>query len=92
MYTFYICIYIIVFIIYMDTYNGILLSHKKWSLAFCDSLGGPRGYYAKGKKSANIICPHMYVESTKQKWENRLPDTENKMVVPEWRGLWEWVE
>ena len=35
-----------------DTYSGILLSHiKPWNLAICDSVDGPRGYYAKWNKS-----------------------------------------
>ena len=32
-------------------HNGILLSHKKeWSLAICNNMNGPRGYYAKWNK------------------------------------------
>ena len=32
-------------------HNGILLSHKKeWNLTICDSMDGPRVYYAQGYK------------------------------------------
>ena len=38
--------------IHIHTRGGILLSYKKeWNLAICDNMDGPRGYYAKWKKS-----------------------------------------
>ena len=49
----YIYIYVYIYIhiythTHIDTYNGILLSHKKEGhLAICKSMDGPRGHYAK---------------------------------------------
>ena len=32
----------------LHLYDGILLGHKKeWTLAICNSMGVPEGYYAK---------------------------------------------
>ena len=61
---------------YIYIYNLILLSHKKeWSLAICDNMVGPRGYYAKWNKSnwerQTLYDFTHYVESKKQnKWTN----------------------
>lgn len=40
-----------------DTYtNGIVLGHKnEWNLTICDSINGPRDYYAKWNKSEGQI-------------------------------------
>ena len=35
----------------IHSHNGILLGHKKWNVTICNSLGGPRGYYAQWNKS-----------------------------------------
>ena len=47
---------------------GISLSHEKeWSLAICDNMDGPRGYYAKWNKSNRerqiLLWFHLYVKS-----------------------------
>ena len=45
------CIYIYVHI-YINTHNGILLSHKKeWNLAICNNTDGATEYNAKQNKS-----------------------------------------
>ena len=39
-------------------YNGILLGHEKeWTLAICNSMDGPEGYYAKqvGQRKPNTL-------------------------------------
>ena len=37
---------------FIHTHRGILPSHKKeWNLAICNSMNGPRRYYAKWNKS-----------------------------------------
>ena len=38
------------------TYNGTLLSHKKRTLTICNSIDGPREYYAKWSKSEKDKC------------------------------------
>ena len=54
---------------YIHTYNGILLSHKKeWNNALCSYMDGPRDYHTKWSKSererkTNTIWYYLYVES-----------------------------
>ena len=33
--------------IVVHIYNGILFGHKKWNLSICNSIDGPKWYYAK---------------------------------------------
>ena len=61
--------------IYIHT-MGTLLSHeKKWNLAICNSMNGPRGHYTKWNKlrqrKINTVWFHLHVELKKQnKWTN----------------------
>ena len=32
-------------------YNGLFVGHKKWNIAICDNMDGPRDYYGKWNKS-----------------------------------------
>ena len=40
------------------TYNGILFTHKKGNPDICDSMGRPKGHYAK-----KISVHQLYVDS-----------------------------
>lgn len=70
----------------VHAHNGILLSQKKeGSLAICNNMDGPRGYYTKWNKSdGKRLIPlryHLYVEykKTRQRYKqnrNRLINTE----------------
>ena len=43
--------------IYIYIYIQWNITHKKeWNVAICNSMDGPRGYYAKWNKSDNDKC------------------------------------
>ena len=54
----------------IDTYSGILLSHKKEeNVAICSNMDGFEGRYAKcntsHREKTNTVCYHLHVESKK---------------------------
>ena len=58
-----------------NIYNGILLSHKKWNLAICGNMDGPRGYYAKWNRSdqeRQISYVFIYVWNLKNKTNKQI--------------------
>ena len=56
-------------------YNRILLGHKKeQKLTICNSMDGPRGYYAKWNKSdteQQILYDFTYMQNLKNKINER---------------------
>ena len=60
---------------------------KKWNLAICDNMDGPRGYYTKWNKSEkdkyfmiSLKCGQM------NKLNKTVIDKEKKRVVYRWQG------
>ena len=81
--------------IYLSTWNGILLSHKKeWNNSICSYMDEPRDYYTSevNQVKTNTIWYHLYVESKIwHNWtylwnRNRLTDIENRPVVAKGEG------
>ena len=73
------CFYIYVYL-HTEKYYSAL--KKDWNLAICDSMDGPRGYYAKWNKLEkdrhgmfSLMCGNLKNETRKCKTE-----TENKWV------------
>lgn len=64
---------------YIDTieyYSAI----KKWNLANCDNMDGPRGYYDKWNESdreRQTLYFHLYVESKKQMNKHKICGEQN---------------
>ena len=79
--------------VYIKT--GSLLSHReKWNFAFCDHMGGPRGHYAKWKKSEkekycmiSLICRIWKVKQMNHHNKETI-DTKNNQVVARGVGGW----
>ena len=69
------------------TMEYYLVIKKKKNLTICNSIYGPRGYYAKwdiSVRKTNTIWFHLHVESREQYKptnNNRLIDTENRLMV-----------
>ena len=78
-------------------HNILLLSHKKeGNLTLCDSMNGPREYYAKWNKPVRERqIPYNfshYAESNEQNWTNkqnsdRLLDTESRLTTVRREGV-----
>ena len=53
--------------VHIYIHNGILLRHKKeWNYAICNSVVGPRGYYAQWNKSDKEKSVFIYMQNLKQ--------------------------
>ena len=72
----------------VHTYNGILLSHKKWNTAICSNMSGPRDYPAKLDSERQTSYDIIYMWNLKKGYtwtylqnRNKLTDFENKFVV-----------
>ena len=76
------------------THDGIFLSNKKdWNLNICNSMDGPRGYYAKWNKlfrERQIPYDLTYMwtlkNSINKQNRNRPIDTENMLMVVRGKG------
>ena len=72
----------------LASYNGILLSHKKWDNAICSNLGGPRDYHIEWSKSDKDKHDIAYMWNLKIKSQlnlftnrNRVTGVEKKCMV-----------
>ena len=72
----------------MCIYDGILFNHKKWNLAICNNIGGPRRYelmWNKPEKDNYCMISLIWNLKKQNKWTNttkhRTTNTENKQVV-----------
>ena len=55
----------------MEYYSA---THKKWNLAICDNVDGPRGYYTKWNKSVKdkqIPYDFTHMWDLKHKWMSK---------------------